>query len=60
MLDRNPLDPLAGVLVPGAPKESLVGLDNCRLATIVTSCGRATTIFLSCPNRKLSLTTSSV
>jgi hypothetical protein len=47
ILERNPLEPLAGVRVPGAPKESRVGRDNCRLATIVTSWGRATTIFLS-------------
>ena len=60
MVDLKLLDPRDGVLNPGAPNESRVGLESCFLVTVVTSCGRATMMFLSCPNRKLSLTTSSV
>jgi hypothetical protein len=65
MVDRKLLDPRDGVFNPaaaaaGAPKESRVGLESCFFVTTVTSCGSATTMFLSWPNRKLSLTTSSV
>ena len=51
-----PFEALADSFPPTALKDRGAGFENCLLSAIVTSCGRVTTILLSCPKRKLSLT----